>query len=203
LRLSLLMAPFTPFLAEELFLKLTEQESVHLLDWPKAGNVNEQLVDQMAAVRSVISDGLALRSQNSLKVRQPLASVQVTSDQMKLIEEFEDIVKEELNVKEVMEGANLELDTKLTMALKHEGIMREIVRVVQGTRKSADLNVDDRIELYLHTSDDTIKTAIKEYEKEIKAETLTKTLVSKKFEGQEKTVQINKHDVTVILKKAK
>jgi isoleucyl-tRNA synthetase len=93
LRLSVLMAPFTPFLAEELFLKLTNGDSVHLLDWPKAGNVNEKLVEEMSAVRSVISDGLALRSQNQLKVRQPLASVTVTPTQLILIEPFYYIFK--------------------------------------------------------------------------------------------------------------
>src|SRR5205085_2261326 len=76
-QLSLVMAPFTPFLAEELYRQLTGGESVHLLDWPVAGHLDELLIRDMRLVREAITSGLALRAQAGIKVRQPLAKVNI------------------------------------------------------------------------------------------------------------------------------
>jgi isoleucyl-tRNA synthetase len=156
-RLSLVMAPFTPFLSEELFRQLTGGESVHLLDWPETGAVDEQLVADMAAVRDVISTGLALRAQFALKVRQPLASVTV----VKAPEAFDDIIREELNVKEVKRGGDaVALDTELTPELEQEGLIREVIRNVQSARKEAGLDVDDRIHLQLGSDHPQLTAAL-------------------------------------------
>jgi isoleucyl-tRNA synthetase len=147
-RLSYVLAPFTPFLAEELYRKLTGGESVHLLDWPATGTVDAALVADMAAVRDTISAGLALRARFSLKVRQPLASVTAHG----LPQAFDDIVCEELNVKQVIhapEATDVLLDTELTPELQQEGLIREVIRNVQSARKQAGLEIDDRIHLQL------------------------------------------------------
>ena len=94
------MAPFTPFLAEELYQKLTGGESVHLLDWPEAGQSNQQLLEDMQRARSYITEGLSLRATASIKVRQPLASVTTPE----LPELYREIIEEELNVKSVLWG---------------------------------------------------------------------------------------------------
>ena len=147
-RLSVVLAPFTPFLAEELYRKLTGGESVHLLDWPKAGAVNASLVSDMAAVRQVISDGLAERSRQQLKVRQPLASVSVP---LSLPQGFDEVICEELNVKQVLRAdvSDVSLDTDVTVELAQEGLLREVIRNVQSARKKADLQIDDRIVLHV------------------------------------------------------
>jgi isoleucyl-tRNA synthetase len=189
LQLSMILAPFTPFLAEELFLKLTGGElgeSVHLLNWPKAGHVNELLLGEMAAVRQLINEGLSARAEAGIKVRQPLASATVVLpfdilDADKI--ELQNILAEELNVKKVMgkEGKepSIKLDIELTSALKREGLMREVVRNVQQARKAAGLNVDDRIALSLQTDDDEVMKAIAEHKTTILDETLATELAGK------------------------
>jgi isoleucyl-tRNA synthetase len=170
-QLSMILAPFTPFMAEELYRKLTGGESVHLLCWPKAGQVNEMLVQGMQATREAVTLGLAERAANSLKVRQPLAKVTVINPPKALKDsaykaDFEAIILEELNVKAIEyseKGADqlgVRLDTKLTDELKQEGMMREIIRNVQQARKDAGLEVDDRIDLSLESSDDQLTTVV-------------------------------------------
>lgn len=196
-QLSMVMAPFTPFLAEELYQKLTGGESVHLLDWPKVGHVNELVVSEMAKLREYVNEGLSVRAQNQLKVRQPLASVTIPENGT--VFDFSDILKEELNVKEVKTG-EFALDLKVTPQLKREGLMREVIRHVQAARKEAGLNVDDRIILSLKTSNKELQQAIDEHAEIIEAETLALKFGSvidgfkttAKVEGEELAVQLKK-----------
>jgi isoleucyl-tRNA synthetase len=212
-QLSIVMAPFTPFLAEELYRKLTGGESVHLLDWPEVGHVDELILDEMSKVREAITLGLSERAGAGIKVRQPLAkatlhSVVNTALPQSHIDEMTDIVREELNVKEVVavsgDGENLsvEIDLTITPKLKREGIMREIVRHIQNARKNAGLNVDDRISLGLTTDDADVKQAIHEHAQTIKDETLANHLTQEKVsDGYEVTVKAEGAELHVSLKK--
>ncbi|MDY0302713.1 MAG: isoleucine--tRNA ligase [Candidatus Moranbacteria bacterium] len=160
--LSKVMAPFTPFIAEEIYKNLTEEESVHLADFPMA---DENLIDenftgiQMERVRAIVNLGLQFRSQAGIKVRQPLSSLYVENH--KIQEEFIEIIKEEINVKDVtnskkdgdwIEGKigeiKIGLNKKITPELKLEGQARELIRHIQEMRKEAGYEVDNRIKIW-------------------------------------------------------
>ncbi|MDL2342451.1 MAG: isoleucine--tRNA ligase [Patescibacteria group bacterium] len=175
--LSMVMAPFTPFLAEELYRKMTGGESVHLLDWPKAGHIDELALRDMEATRTAITNGLAKRAKAGIKVRQPLASATLwnsfdLNQPLATYAEYLEIIAEELNVKTVLldkagqhqdiqpDTIEITLDTTITPELKQEGLMREIVRNVQQARKAAGLEVDDRINLGLVSEDADIATVL-------------------------------------------
>lgn len=198
-QLSQVLAPFTPFLAEELYQKLTGGESVHLLDWPTTGHVNELVVSDMELVRDYVNQGLSIRAKERQKVRQPLASVTVPT--LGTTIDFKDILKDELNVKDVFDGGDVSLDLYVTPELQREGLMREVVRHVQSARKDAGLNVDDRINLSLTTNDSDLKTAISEHEKTITDETLATKLESSEYEYKA-TVKVDGVELTISLEKA-
>jgi len=152
--LAKIFAPFTPFLSEELYQKMTGKtdESVHLQDWPKPGKIDTEVLDNMARTRQIITDALALRMQKSdaeeqIKIRQPLSKL--TYDGDKLDSFYEKIIAEEVNVKQVENAKEFTLDKTLTAELKREGQAREIIRAVQSARKHAGLRQDDQIKLSL------------------------------------------------------
>ena len=223
-RLSYILAPFTPFLAEELYHNLTgDDESIHLKDWLPAGAVNEQVLADMARTRELINNGLSLRMkqdehQTSIKVRQPLQCAAYAG--AKLAEYYEQIMAEELNVKEirwiesldehlayydVTEGVIkpenwIEISKQLTPELKREGLMREVIRHVQSARKKAGLQVDDRIELNIASSDTEIVQAVDVFADTIKAETLAVKIGPVADDMEKYNVKIDGKPVEIYLK---
>lgn len=176
-RLSYLLAPFTPFLAEELYHNLTgDNESIHLKNWLPAGEVNEQIIAEMKAVRDVINDGLSQRASQGVKVRQPLLKLSMNQTDYQQLKPYEDVICEELNIKFLEELGETPdkpiLDDTITPELKREGLMREVIRHVQSARKKAGLQVDDRIMLHLATNDEQLRQALTEYADTIASETL-------------------------------
>ena len=162
--LAKLMAPFTPFIAEEMYRGLTGEESVHLAEFPVADEslISDKLNDEMLELRVVVSLLLQIRADQQRKVRQPLSKV---VSEKKFSKEFEEILKEELNVKEVvytdsigneysglpggvaLHQRSIAIDIEITPELKLEGEAREIIRAIQEGRKKARFNVEDRIVL--------------------------------------------------------
>jgi isoleucyl-tRNA synthetase len=100
---SQLLAPFTPFIADEIYTNLTGEPSVHLTDFPEPGARDESLELAMGVAREAVRLGLAARGQAKLKVRQPLraAVIVATGRERDAIERMADVVREELNVKEL------------------------------------------------------------------------------------------------------
>jgi isoleucyl-tRNA synthetase len=170
---SKLLAPFMPFLAEEIYKNLTEKESVHLEDYPVADKklIDKKISDEMNFVRQIVTLGLAIRAKHSVKVRMPLSELRIIDHKLRIKEEFLDLIKDELNVKSVEfvdalqigstqengdsnswvigeeAGLKIALDLNLTEELKNEGLAREIVRHIQVMRKEAKYDRDDIIEI--------------------------------------------------------
>jgi len=103
-----LLAPFMPFLADEIYKNLTGKESVHLEDYPVANKdlIDKKVSDEMNFVRDVVTLGLAIRAKNSLKVRQPLQKLEIGNEEtgnwkLEIEDELASLIKDELNVKEV------------------------------------------------------------------------------------------------------
>lgn len=206
-QLAHIMAPFTPFLAEELYQKLTGGESVHLRNWPVVGHVNELALERMSYIRDVINEGLSQRAAAGIKVRQPLQGVTIQGSPPfveTMEEEYFSILKDELNVKEVSCESTaathtVALNTEITESLQREGLVREVVRQVQSARKEAGLNVDDHILLYLTTDNEFLTTAIKEHTDTLLAETLTKRLEKLSDDAFTKTVTVDAKPLTIKL----
>ena len=267
LQVSKMVAPFVPFVSEAIWQTLTEsvkgrvRESVHLCDYPEKDpqRCDPLLGSRMSVLREIASLGRSARMDAKLKVRQPLASVEVTlssDEHIDWLRDHDSIVRQELNVKEIaysagnspyieyqilpnfkklgpklgkqlpalkqalanadgaamlaqiqdvgkveldLQGTAIELDgddlevrlqaksgwtasqgkhcvvvlsTELTPELIREGYARDLVRLIQDTRKQMDLNFTDRIHLFIATDAEELLEAIRENEDYIVGETL-------------------------------
>ena len=204
--LAKILAPFTPFLAEELYQKMTGAgvvnseipESVHLLDWPEAGVIDEAVLTKMAKTREIITAGLAERmkkteSEAQIKVRQPLAKLVYAGE--KLDDFYEQIIMEEVNVKVVEHGEALVLDKTLTPELLEEGKIRELIRFVQAARKKAGLNVDDRIKLMVSVE------VPEAYREMLMNEVLAEELVKEGNFAYDEIVKVQGENISISLEK--
>ncbi len=197
-----LLAPFTPFLAEEIYRNLVgsvfpgEPESVHLADFPEADmtRVDEHLAAETRLVMRVSSLGRAARSQAGIKVRQPLNKLLVRvapGREKRAIRRLAVQVMEEVNVKGlevvdvipdtghpvVSEGElAVMLDTGITPELAAEGMAREIVRRLQMMRRSAEFDISDHIVTYYRGRED-VGRVFADFAEYIKQETLSEQLV--------------------------
>ncbi|MFJ2534027.1 isoleucine--tRNA ligase [Microbacterium maritypicum] len=243
--LTRVAAPLVPLVSERVWQGLTGGRSVHLTDWPDSAQfpAADEIRDAMDAVRELSSVGNALRKKEKLRVRLPLARFTVVSPLAASLGQFEDILREELNVKSVelvpladdtateygiahrlsvnaraagprlgkdvqkaiqaarsgdwsevsgvvtaggivLEPSEYELvlettgrpegealaivptggfvllDTTTTPELEAEGLARDVIRAVQETRKNADFDVSDRIQLVLRFQDDVDTAAV-------------------------------------------
>jgi len=262
LRLVQVAAPYIPFITEEIYQNLrkpTDPESVHLCQYPEVITPRRDLAleRKMRTTQEAVRMGRAIRSLHNLKIRQPLNGLHLVTkdrDEKNILIEMEDIIREELNVKEVifrdneedlveysakanyrtlgkalgkdmkiaadriaeltasdiqglMEGATLSLDLgsqtidltvedilvqreekqglkvlnegSLTVALdpvvtqelKHEGLVRDLIRGIQNLRKDSGLEVSDRISLDLYL-EGNLKEAVESFEDYLMEEVL-------------------------------
>ena len=157
LKLSKLISPFCPFIAEDIFLKLDNSlESIHLCDYPLVDKekIDEEIEKQMQEGRDIVNIVLAERSKNNIKVRQPLSKVKIKKQ---INESVLDLIKEEINVKEIIVDSSIneevELDIEITPELKEEGLIRDIVRHIQQMRKEKGFVPKDRIIVHYENSE--------------------------------------------------
>lgn len=227
LEISKLIAPFAPFFGEALYQSLNLEfrilnieskkqnskfqipNSVHLCDWPTAERklIDNELLDGMTLVRDLATKALAKRAEAGIKVRQPLAELRIKNKESgiknnKLLE----ILKEEINVKEIVIVSGIEeeveLDTKITPELREEGIIREFTRLVQGLRQDAGLEPKNKIELYIDAP--ALSNVLASHEVELKKQTGALKLHLKRTEkfDAEINTKIDGQDIWLGIRKA-
>ncbi len=199
--LTKLVAPFTPFIAEELFQNLVRTcypeapESVHLADFPVADEamIDDSLASDTRLAMKVSSLGRAARSKAGIKVRQPLSRVLInvkSNRERDALERVKSQVVEELNVKRVdvtvtpppatataeALAPEVTIDTELTPELIEEGLAREIVHRLQMMRKQAGFDIADYIETYYQGGPAT-QRVMERFSPYIRQETLSRNLI--------------------------
>jgi len=150
LGLSKICAPVIPYITEEIYRNLTGEKSVHLTDYPK---YDESLIDteietRMDLVRNLISLGRNVREEAKIKVRQPLSEVILDGKKEKIIGNLVDLIKEELNVKNIKFAKNL--DNYINFVVKPN--FKEVGKILGPKIKLfqeilTDLNITDKIKL--------------------------------------------------------
>lgn len=215
--LSKIMAPFAPFISEEVYKNLTGKVSVHLAEYPQRSIISfteegELLTMLMHRVRIIVSSGLQQRSQSNIKVRQPLSEVRInlpelerlSNEEGELYNELRSIFLKELNVKNVVFDPSIEesfavINTDITPELKLEGEMREVVRAIQEGRKRAKFNVEDRIVLGYVGKEEVFAKFETEIAHEVLATTVQKGALTD-AEYQE-TVTLDDEEFTLSIKR--
>ena len=230
--LTRLLAPFMPFLTEEMYQNLTRSvdpgapESVHLSPYPEpeAGMISEALEKEVGLVRSVVSLGRAAREKSKLKVRQPLQAALIRLNEpgeKDAILLHAETIKEELNVHELLfsdKDTQLPADyvveqdpdravgicTKLTTELENEGFARELVHKVQNLRKAAGFEVTDRIRLHYQASP-RLAAAVRAFDDYIRRETLALTVTDEPLAEPDirETAKINREPAELALKRVR
>lgn len=191
LELSKIIAPFVPFIAEYIYREVRSidmEESVHLTEWPSLGKYDEKILTNMEEVRKIVSLGLEARFRVDIKVRQPLQALKIKNSKTNLSEDFLSLIKDEVNVKEIIFEAGIieqvELDTNLTEELKEEGAVRELTRAIQAMRKKEGLTPKDFIKLDIKTNE-AGKIFIEKFSNTIKSNALIKEISFIETEGEE------------------
>ena len=195
--LAKLLAPFAPFAAEDIWLKLRNEndvESVHLASWPTTPSklflfLRPKVSEKMKTVRSVVTLGLEARQKAGIKVRQPLNRLEIIAE--RLPNEYIEIMKDELNIKNIVYilkikiGINkVNLDADITPELKQEGDYRELVRGLQDIRKKMGLTPSDAVAVSFETSDEGGQL-IRKFEAGLKKTVLASEIEFKKNDGEE------------------
>jgi len=190
LELAKSIAPFTPFLSEYLHEELHHGikpgvVSIHFHDWPEANKklIDKKLEGEMNLARKIVSLGLAARKDAGIKVRQPLAKLEVSAfKSLKISEELLSLIKEEVNVKNVVlekgdkEELSVVLDSEITPALRAESWIREFIRIIQGARRDAGYDYNEKVNAFWFSEDKFLSEAVKREAEFIKQKTGLKEL---------------------------
>jgi isoleucyl-tRNA synthetase len=178
---SLTTAPIIPFITEYFWQKLgvdidsSKPESIHLEDYPSSKVFDEKLASDMTLVQQICEQGNMIRKTKQISTRQPLSTLTISSNQkINLLDSFLEIVKNELNVKDIKiisskENLTIDLDTNITPILKQEGEARDFIRQIQSLRKESNLELKDKIKILAPI------WPVK-FEEEIKSKTLAESI---------------------------
>jgi len=215
LTLAKVMAPFTPFIAEKIYLEFGgELESVHLEMWPEVDVCleNNEVLVQMEVAKKIVELGLAARAEKGLKVRQPLNELKINNSGIN--EELRKIIADELNVKdvnftkEILELENLFVKTdglntiglniEITEELKKEGLLRDVVRSINALRKEKGLTINDKIKIVYQTENENLMSVFTDFNEQLKSQVLADSIDSGNV-GEGTEVEVGEMKVKVII----
>ncbi|MFH1611933.1 MAG: isoleucine--tRNA ligase [bacterium] len=205
-----LMSPFTPFITETIYQRLKQKgdaESVHLCDYPKANKklIDNKLEEEMFTVRDIVNSVLKERTDKGIKVRQPLGKLTIDNKNIVEDKDLVELIKDEVNVKNIVFGKKIELDTKITPELEAEGLVRELVRFIQKMRKDGGLNPQDKIYLRYNTESSFLKNILAnnltEIAMEVGANKTEETTARKEAFLVEKETEFNSHKIWLGIRK--
>ena len=207
--LSKIMACFTPFISEYVYQEIKSKkdpESIHLTQYPKPDlkKINKKLEGKMRQAREIVRLALAQRSEKGIKVRQPLNQLTINNQkELKQEKELLELIKDEINVKKINFGKALKLDTRITLELKEEGIIREIIRQIQQKRKKAGLRPQDEVLVQYFSDDSDLNYFLNKNEKLILSQGKIKNLGKKQknFFSKENETIIEGKKLFLLIKK--
>ena len=151
-----IVAPISPFITEEIYQNLTDEESVHLASFPIPDEklINEELENKMELVRNLISLGRNAREEAKIKVRQPISKVIIDGKNKKVLADVIDLIKEELNVKEIVFAENLNeyMNFSIKPNFKNAGSilgskMPEFVKYLNSLKEEEINNIRNNMDL--------------------------------------------------------
>ncbi len=167
LNLSIILSPIMPFVTEEMYTNLSQNESVHLAQWPEVqeGLIDMKLETEMDHARKLTELGHSLRKELKLKIRQPLLFADHAVESKKIengdvlqqvlqelnvkrwVDASDDLGKKSVVSKKSDDGYAISLETELTEELKHEGELRDLIRTIQKMRKEQGARSDQEVDL--------------------------------------------------------
>ena len=163
------IAPVLPFVSEKIYQSLNgKKKSVHLEEYPlaKEKEISKDIISNMEIVRNIVSSGLKSRDKAQIGLKWPLAKATIHYYK-KIGKEFEEIIKQQLNVKALSfvkaheNDWKVELDTKMTPELEAEGYARELSRQIQAERKKAELVKAEKIDIQVNAEKSLLDNLLK------------------------------------------
>lgn len=204
LELAKVMAPFTPFISEQIWQKVSghnfsnPDKSVHLELWAELDDIDVEIIENMKTVREIVELGLSCRDDGKIKVRQPLQAIKIIDQFLssQYNDQYFELIKDELNVKEIRFAKSVEevkakeenwivkdndraviaLCVQITPELKLEGVKRELVRFINAMRKDMNLSLNDRAEVFYETNSELVRECIEKFAADIMNDTLSESL---------------------------
>jgi isoleucyl-tRNA synthetase len=191
-KLTKILAPIIPFVTEKIYQDMNgKNKSVHLEDYPKANTklIDKELEIEMETTRNIVSTALRERDRAHIGIKWPLAKATIESS-VQPSKELNEVIKEELNIKELeykkAKELSVTLDTTQTPELEAEGFAREISRKVQATRKKAGLIKSDSIELEISSDfDDKLESQLDFIQERVGAKKISLGKSNKNFSHSE------------------
>jgi len=200
------IAPLAPGSSISLINELQDNRMTE--PWPTSAPREDHFVtEEMKRIRQIIQLGLSLRSQHGIKLRQPLPAIYVKSDPFRSAKAAEcvQLIQDQLNVKSVVmineekaphetliscseEGTQVFLDIAIDDELQKEGVMRDMIRIVQNLRKKADYEVSDRISLAIIGADEVIRSYADRIQDQTKADDISRIELEKPEQSQRKSL---------------